>query len=73
MDSGTSYVVMATVNGERACWLTNPRLAGHRTFAALHFAERFESESQAADAILVVMCNEECRGIVFTVEGEGLD
>jgi hypothetical protein len=68
MASNISYVAMATVHGEHACWLTSPRLAGHRTFAARQFAELFESESQAADAILRMMCLENCRGIDFTIE-----
>jgi hypothetical protein len=68
MASDISYVVRATLQGGPACWLTEPRLRGHRTFAKRQLAERFESESQANDAILLMTHDEGCRGIVFTIE-----
>jgi hypothetical protein len=68
MASDISYVVMAVLQGGQACWLTKPRLRGHRTFAKRQFAERFESEPQANDAILLMTREEGCRGIVFTIE-----
>jgi hypothetical protein len=69
MASDISYIVMAAIQeGGQACWLTEPRLRGHRTFAQRQFAERFESESQASDAILLMTYEEGCRGIVFTIE-----
>jgi hypothetical protein len=62
------YVVKASTDGENYCWLTTPRLGGHRTFADRQLAERFESEQQAAVAIDVMRRKENCRGIAFTIE-----
>jgi hypothetical protein len=62
------YVVMATTGDARAKWLTEPRMGGHRTFAGRESAERFESESAAKRAILVMIDEEKCEGIAFSVE-----
>jgi hypothetical protein len=61
-------VVKATTRGEHICWLTGPRLGGQRTFAQRPFAESFDTEEHAKDAVLAMMKKEDCRGIVFTVE-----
>jgi hypothetical protein len=68
MESDIGYVVRATTESRHDCWLTGPRLGGHRTFATREFAERFASRSQANDAILVMVREEKCRGIIFTIE-----
>jgi hypothetical protein len=65
-------VVKATAWGEHVRWLTGPRLAGHRTFATREFAESFDSEATAKAAILAMMTEEDCRGIVFSVEAADL-
>jgi hypothetical protein len=62
------YVAKAIAQDERAKWLTAPRLGGCRTFAQREFAEVFDTESEAKDAILVMLAAECCRGIAFSVE-----
>jgi hypothetical protein len=68
MASDNRYIVKATVKGGYARWLSEPRLGGYRTFAERQFAERFETDTQANDAILAMRSTEDCRGLRFTIE-----
>jgi hypothetical protein len=61
------YVIRATWDGH-ACWITGPRLDGHRTFGARRLADRFTTEESAAGAIDVMRSSEDCYAIVFSVE-----
>jgi hypothetical protein len=67
MASPTSYVVSAAIQSGQVCWLTGPRLEGNRTFAARQFAELFDSESQATEAIFAMARAEDCHRIAFTI------
>jgi hypothetical protein len=67
MASDIRYAVKATIEGGHARWLTAPRLGGYRTFAERQFAERFETDAQANDAILAMRSTADCRGLRFTI------
>jgi hypothetical protein len=68
MATDISYIIRAATQGAQDCWLTEPRLGGHRTFATRQNAARFKTVAQADAAIGVMTRRDGCRGIVFTVE-----
>ncbi len=49
------------------CWLTTPRLDGHRAFGPRHMAAIFLSRDGAERAIREVQKSKDCSGIIFEI------